>query len=109
MMENETTSLHVTWNQPTAPGPTCPILKNNITWSLADVGDILGRDEITANSSYTIIGLDPCTRYNVVVRAATEGGYGDQYGENSGNTAAEGEWFENRVRATPMHIQGLYS
>ncbi|XP_069983764.1 uncharacterized protein [Penaeus vannamei] len=89
MMENETTSLHVTWNQPTAPGPTCPILKNNITWSLSDVGDILGRDEITANSSYTIIGLDPCTRYNVVVRAATEGGYGDQYGENSGNTAAE--------------------
>ncbi|XP_027209268.2 uncharacterized protein [Penaeus vannamei] len=97
-MERRSDSLHVTWTQPPPPGPLCPITKNTISWSRADTGGSAGEEEIAASSSYTIIDLDPCAQYSVLVKTANEEGYGDQYGEKAGNTYAKPPQAPSNIR-----------
>ncbi|XP_063606009.1 tyrosine-protein phosphatase Lar-like [Penaeus indicus] len=97
-MERKSDSLHLTWIQPTPPGPLCPITTNHISWSRADTGGSAGEEEIAAGSSYTITGLDPCAQYSITVRAGNKEGYGDQYEENIGSTFAKPPQAPSNIR-----------
>lgn len=78
MVEDVSDHLNVTWTQPAAPGPLCPITNNSIRWFLADTGDAVGQEEIITSAAYSITGLEAYTTYMVHVASKTDGGFGQE-------------------------------
>lgn len=91
---HEPTSLRVNWTQALEPdNSSCPITNNKITWTVDGNDTSLNETEITASTTYIIMGLDGCTNYEVCVEAATVlGNYSDKQGCDTGFTGVIGKW-----------------
>ncbi|XP_069945686.1 receptor-type tyrosine-protein phosphatase H isoform X2 [Cherax quadricarinatus] len=98
-------SLSITWSYPDEPRG---IITNYIvTWNTTDEDNVTEAIVEANITEYTVKDLEPCTTYNITLRAATCKGYGDQE-VNVTTTDAENAMVRCRLDLRMPSLEQLY-